>query len=138
MISLLLRWTVRLGSVAAIAAISIIGTLLWVTVHELNDLNRHAPLTADLHGAWATVDTEFDRRVKSSFPVGSSEAQMAAELRREGFTRDDWESSLDQEHRAVRHENTFPCNAVARIYWRSDSGGRLTAIRGSYGEPLCL
>jgi hypothetical protein len=126
----------RLCGVAVISVISILGTLFW---SDLRSFERsQVPLTAGLHGAWAAISEEFDRRVKNRFPLGSTEKDMALELRREGFSRQDWESSVDLEHQATRDESRFPCNQRAQVFWRADAEGRLTAIRGEYPMGECL
>jgi hypothetical protein len=131
-----MRWILRLGGAAAIAAISIVGTLAWVTLHRLD--KPPVPLTAGLSGTWEAVSNEFDRRVRAAFPTGSSEKDMASALQRQGFWREDWDSSIEHEHAAIRREDSFLCNQAARIYWRADGDGKLTAIRGVYREEGCL
>lgn len=63
---------------------------------------------------------------------------MAIELRKQGFSRDDWASDLNLEHDAVRREDNLVCNEAARIYWRADSEGHIMAIRGLFREEGCL
>jgi hypothetical protein len=102
---------------------------------------RHAravALTAGLHGKWETVSNEFDRRVKANFPIGIPVGQMGADLQREGFSRQDRDSSIVQEHAAMRREDSFACRQAAYVYWRADGEDQLTAIRGEYREEGCL
>jgi len=130
------RWTLRIGIGAAISSISILGTLAYVAVQP----KPSVPLTTDLHGEWATVSREFNRRVTSRFPVGSSEHKMTDELRREGFSRDDWNyaNAKGDEAKAMRRKDGFPCAQAAYVYWRADGMGRLTAVKGVYQEEGCL
>lgn len=95
------------------------------------------PLTAGLSGEWKAISAEFDKRVKASFPVGSSEAQMGTTLQRQGFSRQDWASSVEHEHVAMRREDRFPCNQAAYVHWRADTDGHLTSVRGVYREEGC-
>uniref|UniRef100_UPI0035CA4EA2 hypothetical protein n=1 Tax=uncultured Sphingomonas sp. TaxID=158754 RepID=UPI0035CA4EA2 len=81
---------------------------------------------------------DFDRRLKSRFPLGSSEVAITTELRKEGFIRDDWTLSVAAEHEAIRQENSWPCNQAAHVYWRADASGVLKNIRGLYREEGCL
>jgi hypothetical protein len=135
-LSPLVRSTLRIGIGAAISVVSIFGTLVVVAVQP----RPSVPLTTDLHGKWAAVSREFNRRVTSRFPVGSSESKMTSELRREGFSRDDWNYANAQgdEGKAMRREDGFPCAQAAYVYWRADDKGRLAAIRGVFQEEGCL
>jgi hypothetical protein len=135
-LSSLARWCLRIGISVAISAISVVGTLIFVEVQP----KPSVPLTADLHGEWAAVSREFNRRVTSHFPVGSLESKMTDELRREGFSRDDWNytNAKGGEAKAIRREDGFPCAQAAYVYWRADGTGRLTAVRGVYQEEGCL
>ncbi len=84
------RWILSVFGVIIIIVISIVGTAFWCFVHS--DLRPSAPLTAGLHGPWAVLSTEFDRRVKAKFPLGSSEMDIETELQHQGFSRQDWYS----------------------------------------------
>lgn len=128
------RWTRRLATTAAIAAMSIVGTLIWQAARPL----RPVPLTTGLGGKWAEVSAEMDERVKAMFPIGSPVEAMGEELEREGFRRMDWGSSPDGEHRAMRREDRLPCNIGAYVHWRDDGTGRVAAVRGVYQEEGCL
>jgi hypothetical protein len=134
--SRLVFWTTQLFAGLIIAAVSIFGTMVWTAFHQ--DDARAVPLTAGLQGEWGVISQEFDRRVKSDFALGSSVTAMAAELRRQGFTRQDWGSSIDQEHEAMRREDNLVCRRAAWLYWRTDGDGNLTAIRGAYRAEGCL
>ena len=130
------RWAFRLVIGVAIAGVSALGTAVWVALHQYD--RPAIPLTAGLSGDWAAVTQKFDQRVKTRFPLNSSASSMGADLRNQGFSREDWECSAAQEHEAVRREDNFACRAAARIYWNADSDGRLTSIKGVYREEGCL
>ena len=91
-----------------------------------------------LQGTWAAIGEELDSPVERRFPLGSSEKDLASELRREGFSRQDWEPSIDLEHEAIRDESDWVCNISAPVFWRANAEGRLTAIRGEYPMGTCL
>lgn len=95
------------------------------------------PLTAALGGGRQNIDAAFDHRVQATFPVGSDESALAAELSRQEFVRRDFSSSTDAEHEAVWHKGT-PYSGYFRIFWRVDAGGRITAVRGRYCRFNCL
>lgn len=130
------RWAFRLFGAAVIAAVSIFGTLIWSALYQHSRLP--VPLTVDLPTSWEARNQEFDRRVKMRFPLDSLEKDMAIELLREGFSRQDWESSVDLEHQAMRDESDLVCSGGASVYWRADAAGRLIAIRGVYPVGACL
>jgi hypothetical protein len=130
------RWRLRLCAAVGISAISVLGTLLLVALRPVT--RPIAPLTTGLQGTWKEIRDEFDSRLTKRFPLGSSAKAMAAELKSEGFVRQDWESSIDLEHEASRDESNFLCNKAALIFWREDTQGRLTAIRGEYPRGVCL
>ncbi|MGB8843390.1 MAG: hypothetical protein WCC64_20230 [Aliidongia sp.] len=134
--SKLVFWTAKLFAGLIIAAVSIFGTMVWAAFHQ--DDAPASPLTAGLQGEWGVISQEFDRRVKADFALGSSETAMATELRHQGFTREDWGSSIDQEHEAMRREDNVVCRRAARVYWHANGGGNLTAIRGGYEVEGCL
>lgn len=97
------------------------------------------PLTWNLGGGTWTVLTErFTARLQQAFPVGSSERQTMIELERQGFSVLPAAAADANERQAVRREDNLVCNIVARVYWRTDAGGRLVAIRGVYREEGCL
>jgi hypothetical protein len=100
----------------------------------------NVPLTTRLGGSWDAMSSEFDSRVRTRFPIGSTESDMARELRREGFIRDDWSFVIGQgaEAKATRREDRVVCRQAAYIFWRADHEGRLTSIRGVYRVEGCL
>lgn len=116
--------------------LSIFGTMFVFTWQPRPDV----PLTTKLDGSWEMINREFDARVRTRFPVGSTEVDMTRELQREGFTRDDWSFVIGQgaEAKATRREDRVMCRQAAYIYWRANPQGRLTSIRGSYRVERCL
>jgi len=116
---------------------TMVGTTIWNYARNLS--KPPAPLTAGLQGkTWAAASAEFDGRVKAKFPLGSFDTDMGAELVHQGFSRQDWNSSPNEEHEAVKREDNMVCNKAAHIHWRVSNEGRLTAIRGEYREEGCL
>jgi len=130
-----MRWILLIVGAVVISAISIVGTLVWAA---LQMEPKPVPLTKDLSGTWAQMGSELTKRVQKSFPVGSSVSDMASELRKQGFVRQDWTTSLNEEHEARRDENSWVCDQAAYVFWRADDKGRLTAVRGQYREEGCL
>lgn len=132
-----MRWALIIcAAVFVSAAISIVGTMVFVVGQP-----RHSvPLTAELTGSWDAISNEFDRRVRTRFPLGSSEADMTREIRSEGFTRDDWSFVNPQglEAKAMRREDRVVCRQAAYIFWRANREGRLISIRGVYRVEGCL
>jgi hypothetical protein len=136
----LARWGRNLAFAAVISVVSIVGTIVWVVV-SIGPLPAPRPpsqLTKDLRGTWAAISLEMDRRVKAKFPVGSPEDALITELRHEAYTKEDWRAAIDQEHEARREENDGICNKAAYVFWRADSNGALTSVRGEYREEGCL
>ena len=132
-----MRWVLGIFFAVAISVIiSIVGTVAFVTWQP----NPDVPLTTKLDGNWDTMSSEFDTRVRARFPTGSSEVEMARELQREGFTRNDWFYVLPQgaEAKATRREDRVVCRQAAYIYWRANPQGRVTSIRGVYRVEGCL
>jgi hypothetical protein len=131
-----IRWALYLIAAILIATLSVFGTLLFVELEP----RPAVPLTARLSGEWSDVSRAFDGRVRKQFPVGSSEANMASELKGEGFSRSDWSfaNSEGKDAVAVRREDNFVCRQAAYVYWRADALGHLTAVRGEYREEGCL
>jgi hypothetical protein len=133
-VSALARWAGRLAVCVVVAAVSSCSTWAWMTTRP----RTAVPLTAGLSGKWEDLSNEFDRRVKADFPIGIPVEKMGAELQRQGFSRQDWSSSIETEHAAVRREDNGVCNQAAYVHWHADGEGRLTAARGVYREEGCL
>jgi len=132
--SALTRWALRMAVCLTVAVISSCGTLAWMA----NQSQPKPPLTAGLTGEWKAVSMEFDRRVKASFVLGTPIMQMGNELQKQGFSRQDWNSSIEQEHVAMRREDNFACRQAAYVHWRADGTGRLVTIKGDYLMEGCL
>ena len=136
-ISRLVNRALRVVAGIRIAAVLTIGGLLGWSVLSLA-LRPSTPLTMALPRDWQAARSEFDRRIKARFPLGSSARGMVAELQRQGFTRPTWDTPVTQEHQATRTKSTFVCIIVAEVGWRTNSDGRLMAVKGVYGEQGCL
>ena len=80
---------------------------------------------------------EFDQRVKQQFPVGSSEQDMVAELRREGFA--EFGSGSERFPKWARWDGPgqIVCRKELSVIWRSGSDGRIAEISGQY-DNICL
>lgn len=131
------RWVFGIGSAVLITAfVSVFGTMALFTAQPMPGV----PLTAGLDGSWDTMNSEFDNRVQTRFPMGSSEDEMARELQREGFIRDDWSYFIapGAEAKAMRREDRIICRQAAYVYWRADPYGRLMSIRGAYRVEGCI
>lgn len=131
------KWSLIVLGAILVSFISVAATL----THEFFQPKfKPTPLTADMHGKWDEVDKEFDARVRSKFPLGSSEATMIMQLRKADFVRQDWnyQVATGQEAEAVRREDNVVCNQAAYVYWRADNSGKLTSVRGSYRMEGCL
>lgn len=129
-----MRWTARLAVILIVAVTASAATAYWMTTKA----QPPAALTVDLSGERQTVSGQFDQRVKASFPIGSAVSAMGVTLQNQGFFRQDWSSSVEWEHMAIRREDSFVCNQRAYIYWRDDGADQLTSIRGAYREEGCL
>lgn len=132
-----MRWVIGGGVAVLITAIVSIAATIFVVVGQPRP---DVPLTQGLQGNWDAIDRDFDGRVRKRFPIGSSESEMAGELQREGFIRDDWSFVTRQgaEAKASRREDRVMCRQAAYVYWRADRQGRLTSIRGTYRVEACL
>lgn len=96
------------------------------------------PIGRGLPPEFAKANPIFDEHVKARFPVGSSEAAMIAELRRERFkigplnparpVKDKFEFGAKRTATI-----TFGCNVEWIIYWAA-KGDMITDIQGGYGD----
>jgi len=128
------RWTARLAVILIVAVTQV--PLL--PIDGATKAQPPAALTVDLSGERQTVSGEFDQRIKASFPIGSAVSAMGVTLQNQGFFRQDWSSSVEREHVAMRREDSFSCNRSAYIYWHDDGADQLTSIRGAYRDEGCL
>lgn len=133
---MLSRWILRLSMIAVVAAVSSLVTMVSIALAPPRRVP--AALTAHLGGSWDAVDATFRDRVGARFPIGSSETDMTTELRREGFSREDWGSSTEEEHVAMRREDNAICHIAAYVRWRADAERHITAIHGIYRNEGCL
>jgi hypothetical protein len=113
-------WTA--GAVAAAAA-------LW----SLYACSATPPLASNLSANFADGEREFDRRIQARFPVGSSAAEIALELIRQGFKPTPERGDSASTRVYSFHKGAFPCDLVWNIVWREDSNGKVTATKGVYG-----
>ena len=96
------------------------------------------PIGAALHGrTWAEASSIFSTRVQSRFPVGSSEADMLAELHRERFKTQTFDRTTSRyQFQAMNDRPGLPCRISWVVDWNSDAG-RITEIAGEY-RGTCL
>lgn len=81
----------------------------------------------------------FDERLRTRFPVGSSEADLVAELSREHFKIGPARPEADSLHEfsAIHGGEMFPaCDLTWVVIWAAQ-GGKITRMRGSY-YATCL
>jgi hypothetical protein len=77
------------------------------------------PLLADLKSKGGSQ--EFDARIKERFPLGSSQADMFAELQQLGT----WEV---YPHEARHYQRGFPCSERWWVTWQAGDKGELTDV----------
>lgn len=88
-------------------------------------------------GTWADVSSAFNARVQLRFPVGSSEAVMLAELKREHFNTETRDTSASRfQFSALRDLPGLVCRRFWTIRWNSDAG-KIADIEGGY-SGVCL
>lgn len=131
---MVVRWASRLAGVLIVAMTASCATAYWMAAKPPPPTS----LTVNLSGSRRDVSSEFDRRVKARFPIGSTVSEMGASLHRQGFSRQDWSSSVEREHVAIRREDNFVCKQIAYVYWHDDGENHLTSIRGVYRDEGCL
>lgn len=91
------------------------------------------PIGSNLpHGIHEAQD-DFDKRVKSLFPVGSDEEHLRAELVKQGFqiTADAAAKAPGAQNQASLSAHEFPCLDEWQILW-SASAGKITDITGRF------
>lgn len=90
---------------------------------------RKPALGRDLPPEYAEGEKVFDRRVKAKFPIGTSEGDLIAELRSQGF-------SVDFRGRCVVQSAKIERGLIFRtgwsVRWRAKAG-RIEEIWGVYG-----
>jgi hypothetical protein len=88
-------------------------------------------LAAGLPHIAVDAEREFDRRLKESFPIGSSGAALRAALKEDG-----WGEPItfrDMQYVSFTKAPTLIVKQKATIVWRLDDEARLTEISGRYG-----
>ena len=110
--------------------IGLAAAVLWISARPQSRLIEGLPR------GWDKASSQFDARLRARFPVGSSANTLTDRLASEGFTPT-W-SEPDGEYGAKRDESSFPCNVVARVFWRVGQTGTVSAVRGTYHEEGCL
>jgi hypothetical protein len=88
-----------------------------------------------LPGAAMDAGPAFDRRIKAKFPVGSAQAEVLAELTREGFKITPCADPKGQgcvfQHFAIWASAASMCKRDWQVLWDADDG-RVTRIEGRY------
>jgi hypothetical protein len=96
------------------------------------------PLAQDLEQKHLTLQewrAAFKKRVLERFPIGSSEASMTAELRRQQFHPDNW-GSPNGPQRVARFIQYGICEKTITIAWMAEDD-RITSIDGYY-HFICI
>jgi hypothetical protein len=112
----------------------VLGMLVLAAILGLSACQDSPPsIGKDLpHGTWRDASVAFDARVKSRFPVGSSEGDMLAELRRERFTiTANKAPQSGYSFSALRDAAGFPCKLFWSVNWNADDG-RISGIEAQY------
>ncbi len=93
------------------------------------------PIGSGLHGPVQEVRVEFDRRVRTTFPVGSDEAILHTELARQNFAivRD---KEAPFSFSATYRSGGIACVEHWNIRW-SVYAGRIANVVGHWGQT-CL
>jgi hypothetical protein len=82
--------------------------------------------------------SDFDKRLKEQFPVGSNESQLTTELKLDKFLfRNGGDSEKVYQFSATYGRHDFPCREVWTVLWNAELG-KLTAIAGRDSGDLCL
>ena len=125
---------------ASVTGMRLLHSVAFVVSLSLSACKRSAPpIGRKLPGGrWAQVSRAFNERVQSRFPVGSSEAEMVAELRRERVEGPVSHDTPDVQfrHTASFELQGFPCRRFWDISWNSDAGN-ISEIKGQY-SGICL
>ena len=106
---------------------------LLVFLASCSSMEPRPPLIQGLTGS--RVSADFDQRIQSRFPVGSSAQVLAAELKDEGFSLSS--SSVDSEGRDVQAVGRleyldFPCEDDWIVSWHA-TAGNITEVHGEFG-----
>lgn len=77
------------------------------------------------------VEPEFQRRLETWYPPGSSESALIAALARHGFETDPGRRA------ALYRISAIVCVDEAKVSWGTDEAGRLTGVQGWF-DSVCL
>ena len=99
-------------------------------------MSAHTPFTLN------ETSVRFGERVHERFPVGSSEAALVTELRREHFeiAPGTWPAQFNP--RGFTTQATYngsywlACNIIWHVWWGAQAG-RISVIEAGYGD-VCL
>jgi hypothetical protein len=92
-------------------------------------------IAATLPGDESQFSRDLDSRIRERFPIGTSEDKLVDYLVSEGFVPE-WRRR-DAANASAFVWSGLLCTKIIRVRWRSDSGGVLTDVSGSY-EARCL
>lgn len=155
-----LLWEFSLVMVKAVALSFVIFGLILAGLFLPNYAYHYlTPIAADLPADGGRAAAEFDRRVRERFLRGSPEAELIAELERQGFVRSwnefpaqilqdsnvpaaDW----DRASRAGGAMSQRPridfdpiCSGERRVvFWQADATGKIIAAAGKISSWPCL
>jgi len=90
------------------------------------------PLASNLPSDNIQADVVFDHRIQTRFPVGSSAAGIARELRNQGFSPSPDHGDTAAEHVYSYEGGHFPCEFTWNVVWTASSADTVTSIRGVY------
>lgn len=110
--------------------IAILVVILSACANKVPELGRELPRS------WSDQTPYFDDRIKHRFPIGSDQAALVNELRREGFTI---RQTIESEH-GLRHVAVYDHQGLCRETWSvawNDDQTKLTNIEARYHQ-VCL
>jgi hypothetical protein len=103
----------------------------------LTACGRAPPLGKGLPRNYDPGSPYFDQRVKQRFPIGSDEARLVVEIRKEGFDIKKVPAPLGRyQHSALYEAGDFACRESWTIDWAT-AQGKITSIEGRY-RHVCL
>lgn len=110
-----------IGAIAAIAAAT-----------GFHACSATPPLASNLPADFGDAEKEFDRRIQTEFPIGSSTDKVSLELTRQGFKASPDCGDSPSTHVNSFHKGSFPCDLVWNVVWRDGADGKVTAMKGVY------
>jgi hypothetical protein len=103
---------------------------------RLNGATHSLPaIVATIPGDEAGFNQEFNNRLRSRFPPGSSEDALIDYLKSENFAPE-WRRR-DAVNSSALILNGLICQKVIRAQWRADAAGALVEVTGAY-QSHCL